>query len=203
VAERDAKRRVDVERLRFLDEARRACGRVAHVRDADVAGQDCACSRAEDLAHHAVAFPHREARAVAGGNARRVLTAVLQQLQRVVQQLVDRSGGHNADDAAHEFLLNAPSARAGGQDRALGNHGEANPTPACSHGSSNDSSHQTSRGASVARPSRPAGRRPAVHAQPRSLRRARGRQPTAALRRARPAKLRRSVPRRATSRPRL
>jgi hypothetical protein len=81
VPERNAERRVDVERLRFLDVARGTRRRVANVGDADVADQVAHVPCAEDLAHHAVALPHRERTALPRRDARCVLTAVLQQLQ--------------------------------------------------------------------------------------------------------------------------
>jgi hypothetical protein len=115
MTQRDPERRVDVERLRLLHARCRACSGIADVGDADVAGQIAHVSRAEDLAHHAVALPHRKTGALAGGDASGILPAMLQQLQRVVEQLVHWPGRHYADDAAHELLLNAPSAWAGGQ----------------------------------------------------------------------------------------
>ena len=58
-------------------------------------------ARAERLAHLPARLRHVEDGAVGGGDAGRVLAAVLQQEQAVVDLLVDGLGGDDADDAAH------------------------------------------------------------------------------------------------------
>ncbi len=101
VHEHDAVRRVHVERLRLLLLARVAAGRVAHVTEAHGAEQAAHVARAVRLAHLTLGLLHVDDRAVAGRDAGRILAAVLQQRQRVVDLLVDRSRGDDADDAAH------------------------------------------------------------------------------------------------------
>ena len=101
VHEHDAEGRVDVEGLRLLFAVGVAGGRVAHLAQADAAGQRAHVAGAEDVAHHAARLVHEAARALHRDDARGVLPAVLQQQQRVVDQLVDGRLGDDADDAAH------------------------------------------------------------------------------------------------------
>ena len=104
VGQGDAERCVHVERLRFFL-ARRTGGRVAAVTDAGVPLQRTHVTGAEHVTHQAVGLVHREHAAVIGCNARRILAAVLQQQQCVVQELVDGSLRDDADDATHGVLL--------------------------------------------------------------------------------------------------
>ena len=99
--EDDAVRRVHVERLRLLLALGRALRGVAHVAEADVAEQRAHVARAERLAHLPARLRHVEHGAVGGRDAGRVLAAVLQEEQAVVDLLVDGLGGDDADDAAH------------------------------------------------------------------------------------------------------
>ena len=69
---------------------------IAHMGDARVAQQGAHVARAEHVAHQAVALVQIEGVAVQRGDARRILPAVLQYLQAVIQQLVD---GVVSDDA--------------------------------------------------------------------------------------------------------
>src|SRR6185295_8724344 len=85
VRERDAERRVDVERLRLEVGRCRAGRRVAAVADARAAHQFAHVARAKDVAHVAGALVHVEDRAFAGDDAGRVLAAVLQQQEPVVE----------------------------------------------------------------------------------------------------------------------
>ncbi len=102
--EDDAVRRIDVERLGLFLAGGRACGRVAHLADARRARQAAHIARAEHVAHQAVGLVHVESAAVGGRDARGVLTAVLQQQQAVVNQLIDGRGRHHTDDTAHAKL---------------------------------------------------------------------------------------------------
>ena len=83
VRQRDAERGIHVERLRFLF-AGRAGGGIAAVADAGIALQRTHVTRAENVTHEAVGLVHREHAAVIGCNPRRILTAVLQQQQRII-----------------------------------------------------------------------------------------------------------------------
>ena len=58
-------------------------------------------ARAEHIAHQAGAFVHMEGLAFGCDDASRVLPAMLQQLQAVIQQLINRSCCYYADNAAH------------------------------------------------------------------------------------------------------
>jgi hypothetical protein len=101
VGERDAERRVDVERLRLELGERRSGGRIAAVRDAGVAREVAHVARAEHVAHVARPLEHVEDGPFTRDDAGCVLAAVLQQQQAVVEQLVDRRVRHDADDPAH------------------------------------------------------------------------------------------------------
>ncbi|MNN67152.1 hypothetical protein D3C81_1827720 [compost metagenome] len=88
----DAVRGVDVERLRLFLARGRAGGRVAHLADARGARQAAHVAGTENVAHQAVGLVHVESTAVGGGDAGSILSAMLQQQQAVVNQLVDRRG---------------------------------------------------------------------------------------------------------------
>ncbi len=91
VDEDDAVRRVDVERLRLLLAVGAAGGRVAHLAEADPARQRPHVAGAKDVADHAARLLHEALRPLHGDDAGRVLAAVLEQQQGVVDQLVDRA----------------------------------------------------------------------------------------------------------------
>jgi hypothetical protein len=101
VHQHDAVRRVDVERLRFFLAVGVAGGGVAHLAQARVAGQAAHVAGAEHVAHHALGLVHEELAFLLGDDAGRVLAAVLQQQQRVVDQLVDWGVADNTDDSTH------------------------------------------------------------------------------------------------------
>ncbi len=60
------------------------------MRDARIALQGAHVAGAEHIAHQTVALVQMEGVAVYGGDTRRILPAMLQYLQPVIQQLVDR-----------------------------------------------------------------------------------------------------------------
>src|SRR5690606_21748845 len=104
--------RVHVERLHLLLVGGGALGGVAHVAETDIAQQRAHVTGAEGLAHHAggLGLVHHTG-GFGGGDAGGVLPAVLQQQERVVDVLVDRSVADHSDDAAHQWF-DAPSAYA-------------------------------------------------------------------------------------------
>jgi hypothetical protein len=76
------------------------------VRDADLAAQaEHVLVGVEHVAHQPVVLAQVQLVAVARDDAGRVLAAVLQHRQRVVQLLVDRRVRDEADDAAHVRCL--------------------------------------------------------------------------------------------------
>ena len=102
VDEHDAVRRVDVEGLRLFFARCRALRRVAHVAEADLAEQRPHVTGAERLAHLPPGLGDVEdAAALGGGDARRVLPAMLQQEQGVVDLLVGGPAADHPDDSAH------------------------------------------------------------------------------------------------------
>ena len=105
VHEHDAVGRVDVEGLRLFFAVGVAGRRVAHLAEAHRAGQRAHVAGAEHVAHHAARFLHEALGALHGDDAGRVLAAVLQQQQRVVDQLVDWRLRDHSDDSAHGSFL--------------------------------------------------------------------------------------------------
>ena len=99
VRERDAVRRVDVEGLRLV-RRRAAGGRVTDVPDAHTPSQRLHVVGLEDIAHEPVGLALVDL-AIAGEDARRILPAVLQRGQRVVEILVDVGPADDSDDTAH------------------------------------------------------------------------------------------------------
>ncbi len=101
VHQHDAVRRVHVERLSLLLLLGVApCG-IAHVAQAHRAEQAAHVAGAVRLAHLALGLLHVDDAAVGGRDARRILAAMLQQGERVVDLLIDGARRDDADDAAH------------------------------------------------------------------------------------------------------
>src|ERR1700681_1454003 len=72
--------------------------------DAGVAHELAHVAGAEDVAHVTGRLVHVKHRTLAGHDAGRVLTSVLQEQQAVIQDLVDRRMRNSADDSAHKLL---------------------------------------------------------------------------------------------------
>src|ERR1700692_71207 len=101
VAETNAVRRIDVERLRVLG-AVGACGWVAHMSDADVAFELEHVLLLKYIADQPGVLAHEKFTGLRRHDSRRVLTAVLQDGQRVIDPLIDRTYTDHSDDSAHE-----------------------------------------------------------------------------------------------------
>jgi hypothetical protein len=87
---------------------RRAMGGPAGVPDAGLAGQglmDQPVGQVDQLAHRAAAI---QIAPVQRGDARAVITAIFQTLERLEDQGGDLVGAKNADDAAHGSSLSLP-----------------------------------------------------------------------------------------------
>ncbi|OIQ67729.1 hypothetical protein GALL_506890 [mine drainage metagenome] len=110
--------RIHIERLRLRFAFCIACGGVTHLTDAVIARQRAHIAGTKHIAHHAACLVHEQLRARSGHDARRILPAMLQQEQRVVEQLVDGLLGNHTDDAAHGRTLS--SDREGAHDSAQG-----------------------------------------------------------------------------------
>ena len=67
-------------------------------------GSHVAC--AENIPDQTVRLEHGEFAVIAGSDTGSVLTAMLQKLQCIVNQLVDWRLGNNTNDATHGGLLN-------------------------------------------------------------------------------------------------
>ena len=101
VHQHDAERCIDVKGLGLflgIGIARRG---VAHLTEADMPRQRTHVAGAKDVAHHATGLVHEALGALHGDDACRILPAVLQEQQRVIDQLVGGRLGDDADDAAH------------------------------------------------------------------------------------------------------
>ena len=91
MSKHNAKWRIDIKRLGFVVVDRRAGSRVTHMRNTGIAGQRAHIARAEYIMRQAVAFVQVESITFQRGNTCRILPAVLQHLQSVIQQLIYRA----------------------------------------------------------------------------------------------------------------
>ena len=96
-----AKRRIDIKRLRLVFTESVACCGVAHLAQTHVAGQGAHIAGAKHIAHHALGLVHEKLAPLLGDDTGRILPAVLQQQQAVINQLVDGGLADNANYAAH------------------------------------------------------------------------------------------------------
>ena len=71
--------------------------------DAGVAGELAHVAGTEDVAYVTRRLVHVKHRTLAGHDAGSLLTAVLQQQQAVIQELVNRRMRNSADDSTHSF----------------------------------------------------------------------------------------------------
>ena len=100
VRHRDAVGRVDVERLRFVGTLR-AGGGIAAMANADRAAEQFHRRLVEHVLDQAIALEHLHAAFVRGGDARRVLAAMLQHGETVVERASDFAATDDSDDSAH------------------------------------------------------------------------------------------------------
>src|SRR5689334_682939 len=105
VREADSIRSVDVERLGFRSVVA-SRGGIAHVAHAHVALELLHVVLLEDIAHEAPPLAREELAIQNRCNARRVLAAMLQHRERIVDPLIDSTGTDDSGYAAHsgEFL---------------------------------------------------------------------------------------------------
>ena len=109
---RDAEWRVHIKRLRLVHAHGRTRSRISRVANPRRAVQFTHVSGTENIEHHAFGFVHVEYRAVGRHDARRVLTAMLQTEQAIVNQLIHRAVRNDSDHATHKLLLSAYAAAA-------------------------------------------------------------------------------------------
>ena len=102
VRQADAVGRVHVERLGFRG-AVASGGRIANMAHAHVAPELLHVVLLEYIAHQPATLAHEQLAFGHGRDARRVLAAVLQHRQRVINALVDRAGSDDSGNAAHSF----------------------------------------------------------------------------------------------------
>ena len=90
MCQNDTKRRADIERLGLCAAACITGSRIADMCNAGITYQVAHVSGTEHFTHHAFAFVHMKRAALCSHNACRILTTMLQHLQTVIQQLIDR-----------------------------------------------------------------------------------------------------------------
>ena len=79
-----AKRCVDVKRLRFVFTESIACSGVTHLTQAHIARQRAHVAGTKNVTHHAFCLVHEKFAVLLRDNSRRILTPVLKQQQAVV-----------------------------------------------------------------------------------------------------------------------
>ena len=100
VGQADSMRTVDVKRLRLAcaDTAR---GRVAHMAYTHIAFQSEHVAHPKNIAHQAVVLALVQFETIAGHDARRILAAMLQNGQRIINRLIDCGLTDNPDYTTH------------------------------------------------------------------------------------------------------
>ncbi len=106
VRENDAEWRVYIEWLRFFFTGRRAGRRITDLTNTRIARQRTHVARTKHVAYQAVGLVHAKRVTGVGCNTRSILSAMLKQQQRIVDQLVDGTMRNDADYATHGGLLN-------------------------------------------------------------------------------------------------
>ena len=99
------KRCVDIKRLRLIFAKRVASRGVPHLPQADVTGQRAHVAGAKNIPHHTLGLVHEKFTMLLRDDTRRVLPAVLEQQQAVVNQLIYRHLANDADYAAHGVIF--------------------------------------------------------------------------------------------------
>src|SRR5690606_9376929 len=97
----NAKWRVNVEGLGFINAITRTGGGVPDLSQAGIPRQGTHVARAEYVAHQAMCLVHAEKLIVRRGDAGSILATVLQEQQTVIDQLIDGGGRRNPHDSTH------------------------------------------------------------------------------------------------------
>ena len=100
VGQANTVRAVDVKRLR-LARAGAARGRIAHMANPHVSFQPEHVAHPKDVAHQAIVLALVQLETIAGHDACRILAAMLQNRQRIVNRLVDSGLTDNPDYTTH------------------------------------------------------------------------------------------------------
>ena len=98
----NAVRRVNVHGLRFRVAGTARSG-ISNMADTDIPFEALHVLLLEDISDQAIAFAQVQFMAIAGNHARSVLSAMLQNSQSVVNLLIYRTTGDDADDATHNL----------------------------------------------------------------------------------------------------
>ena len=102
VREHQAEWCVDIKGLRLVFAEGVTRRRVTHLPQTDIARQCAHVAGAENVAHHALGLVHEKFTTQLRDDARRVLPAVLQQQEAVIDQLINRSVTDNTNYSAHD-----------------------------------------------------------------------------------------------------
>ena len=101
----DAKRRIHIEGLRLFFAERIAGRGITHLTQTCIAWQCPHVAGAEHVTHHALGLVHEKFTPLLRDDTRCILTAVLQQKQRVIDQLVDRRRTDDANNSTHILFV--------------------------------------------------------------------------------------------------
>ena len=101
VTEHDAKGRIHIEGLGLLSTHGTAGRGITNMADAHVAVEVAHVTGAKDIAHQARAPRQMNAFALGRGDARRILSTMLHEKQRIVERLIHRMGCNNSNDTTH------------------------------------------------------------------------------------------------------
>ncbi len=108
VPQHQTERRIHIERLRFVVINGGTSGRIAHMGDTRIAGKRAHVAGAKHVVRQTIALVQMKSIALQRCNARGILTAMLQHLQTVIQQLIDGGLRYDAENATHDSFLNDP-----------------------------------------------------------------------------------------------
>ena len=95
---------IDVKRLRFFFAVRIArCG-VTHLAQPHIARQRPHIAGAKHITHHPFGLVHEKLAALLGNDTCGILATMLQQQQRVINQLIDWRSTDNTNDSTHSLF---------------------------------------------------------------------------------------------------
>ena len=106
MGECNAERGIDVKRLRFLLVLGGTGCRITDMADSAGSRESAHVTGTENVPDQTVRLEHGEFAVIAGCDTCSILTTMLQELQCIVNQLVDRGLGNDTNDATHGGLLN-------------------------------------------------------------------------------------------------
>ena len=103
MAEHNSEWRIHIEWLRLVVIHRRTGSRITHMRNPRVSGKRTHVAGAEHVAHQTVALVQMKGAPVQRRDTGGILTAMLQDLQAVIQQLIGWRMRNDSENATHDF----------------------------------------------------------------------------------------------------